>query len=146
MAARHSGGHRPGAVVKQKLLTVGLGLAVAGGVIAGGKKTDPDILAAVGKVTAAKLKAAAPSLPAVGGPLAALRVGDALSVEERVRVRIATDKHMDGADVTVVAGRQAGEVRLRGVVRDVEQSGRAVKLAEATVGVEIVANEMAVPE
>ncbi len=130
----------------QKLLTVGLGLAVAGGVIAGGKKTDPDVLAEVGRVAAARLRAAAPPRPVAGGPLAALRVGDALSVEERVRVRIATDKRMDGAAVGVVAGRQPGEVRLRGVVRDAEQSARAVKLAEATVGVETVTSELAVPE
>ena len=132
--------------MKQKLLSVGLGLAVAGGVMAGGKRTDPDILAAVGKVTASKLKAAAPSLPAVGGPLAALRVGDALSVEETVRVRIASDKRMAGADVRVAPGPGAGEVRLRGVARDGEQVTRAVRLAEGTSGVEKVTNELAVPE
>ncbi len=135
-----------GRIVKQKLLSVGLGLAVAGGVIAGGKKTDPDILAEVGRVAAVKLKAVAPRPPALGGPLAALRVGDALSVEETVRVRIATDKRMDGADVRVAAGREPGEVRLRGAVRDADQSSRAVKLAEATVGVEKVLSELAVPE
>ena len=132
--------------MKQKLLSTGLGLAVAGGVIAGGKKTDPDLLAEVGRVTAAKLKAAAPKLPAVGGPLAALRVGDALSVEETVRVRIASDKRMDGADVRVAPGREVGEVRLRGAVKDGEQASRAVKLAEATTGVEKVTSELAVPE
>ncbi len=132
--------------MKQKLLSVGLGLAVAGGVVAGGKKTDPDILAEVGRVTALKLKAAAPKPPAIGGPLAALRVGDALSVEETVRVRIATDQRMVGADVWVAPGRDPGEVRLRGVVKDAEQSGRAVKLAEATVGVEKVTSELAIPE
>ncbi len=132
--------------MKQKLLTCGLGLAVAGGVIAGGKKTDPDILAEVGRVTAVKLKAIAPRPPALGGPLNALKVDAAMSVEEKVRVRIATDKFMGGADVNVVNGPRPGEVRLRGLVKDAEQSSRAVKLAEATVGVEIVSSELAMPE
>ena len=132
--------------MKQKLLTVGLGLAVAGGVVAGGKKTDPDILAEVGRVAARKVREAAPPRPVVGGPLAALRFGDALSTEEKVRVRIATDQRMVGADVWVAAGRDPGEVRLRGVVRDADQAGRAAKLAEATVGVQKVTSELAVPE
>ena len=56
------------------------------------------------------------------------------------------DKRMDGADVRVAAGRVPGEVRLRGVARDADQSSRAVKQAEATGGVEKVLSELAVPE
>jgi hypothetical protein len=120
--------------------------AIVGGALAGSKKTDPDTLARVGEVVGAKVKTALPDSSAVSGPLVAFRPGDVLPVEEKVRLRIRTDKAMDGADVTVAAGSAAGEVRLRGVVRNPDQAQRAVRLAEGTVGVEKVVNELAVPE
>lgn len=120
--------------------------AIVGGSLAGSKATDPDRIAAVGQVVGQKVKAALPEAAKVTGPLAALRVGDALSVEERVRVRVRTDKRMAGAEVYAVPGTAAGEVRLRGLAGTAEQAQRAVRIAESTTGVEKVVNEIAVLE
>jgi osmotically-inducible protein OsmY len=120
--------------------------AIVGGSLAGSKSTDPDRIAAVGQVVGQKVRAALPEPAKVTGPLAALRVGDALTVEERVRVRVRTDKRMAGAEVYAVPGANAGEVRLRGVAATADQAQRAVRIAESTTGVEKVVNEIAVPE
>jgi hypothetical protein len=109
------------------------------------KPTDLDVLARVGKKAGEKVSAALPDARKVAGPLAAFRAGDALPVEERVRVRIQTDKQMAGADVTVTPTAAVGEVRLRGVVQTDDQKQRAVELAEGTAGVEKVIAELAVP-
>lgn len=118
---------------------------IVGGALAFSQKSDPDRLAAVGQVVAQKV-GALPDAARVTGPLAALRVGDVLGVEERVRVRIRTDKRMAGAEVYAVPGGTAGEVRLRGLAANPDQARRAVLIAESTTGVEKVVNEIAVPE
>lgn len=123
-----------------------LGLGVIGGSVAAGKKTDADVLAKVGAVAAAKVKAAVPAAATVAGPFAAFKPGRALPVEERVRVRIDNDTGMNGATVDVVAGPKPGAVKLRGVVPTAALRARAAALAEGTVGVAAVANEIAVPE
>ena len=119
------------------------------GVLAGtlllSKPTDLDTLTRVGRKAGEKVAAALPDARKVAGPLAAFRAGDALPVEERVRVRIQTDKAMAGADVAVLPA-AAGGVRLRGVVQTGEQKRRAVELARGTAGVEAVVEELAVPE
>ena len=130
----------------QRVLGTVLALAVVGGALAKSKKSDPDTLARIGDVVGQKVTAALPPASKVAGPLVAFRAGDALPVEEKVRLRVRTDKLMDGADVTVASGSAAGEVRLRGVVKDAAQSQRATQLAEGTAGVERVLNELAVPE
>ncbi|MFO0848402.1 MAG: BON domain-containing protein [Gemmataceae bacterium] len=119
---------------------------IVGGALAFSQKTDPDRLAAVGQVVAQKVRGALPDAARVTGPLAALRVGDVLGVEERVRVRIRTDKRMAGAEVYAVPGAAAGEVRLRGLAANADQARRAVLIAESTTGVEKVVSEIAVPE
>lgn len=119
---------------------------IVGGALAFSQKSDPDRLAAVGQVVAQKVRGALPDAARVTGPLAALRVGDVLGVEERVRVRIRTDKRMAGAEVYAVPGGTAGEVRLRGLAANPDQARRAVLIAESTTGVEKVVNEIAVPE
>ena len=53
---------------------------------------------------------------------------------------------MNGATVEVVTGASAGEVKLRGIVSTAVLQKRAVEIAEGTVGVEKVVNEIAVPE
>jgi hypothetical protein len=110
------------------------------------KPGDLDILLRVGKKAAEKVQGGLPDARRAAGPLAAFRAGDALPVEERVRVRIQTDKQMAGADVTVVSTATAGEVRLRGVVQTGTQRQRAIELAEGTAGVDKVLEELAVPE
>jgi hypothetical protein len=130
----------------KRVLGFVLAVGIVGGALAGSKKSDPDTLARVGEVVGQRVKASLPEASKVAGPLAALKPGDALPVEEKVRVRIRTDKKMDGADVAVSAGPSAGEVRLRGVVQNRGQWARAAELAGETAGVEKVVNELAVPE
>jgi hypothetical protein len=130
----------------KRVLGVVAAVAIVGGALAGSKKSDPDTLARVGEVVGHRVKASLPEASKVAGPLAAFRPGDALPVEEKVRVRIRTDKAMAGADVTVAPGATAGEVRLRGVVQNRGQWSRAAELAGETAGVEKVVNELAVPE
>jgi osmotically-inducible protein OsmY len=131
--------------VKRVAAVLAFGVVLAG-TFALGKPTDFDVLARVGKKTAEKVKGAMPEARQVAGPLAAFRAGDALPVEERVRVRIQTDKLMTGADVAVSPTATAGEVKLRGLVQTAGQKRRAVELAEGTAGVEKVIEELAVPE
>lgn len=121
-------------------------LGIVGGAIGASKRSDADRLAQVGHVVAEKVKSSLPDASKVAGPLVAFKPGDALPVEEKVRTRIRTDKAMEGADVTVAAGTEPGEVRLRGVVQNRGQWSRAADLAKETVGVEKVVNELAVPE
>lgn len=130
-----------------KRLLLGFVIAgIVGGTYAGSKKTDPDILARMGKVVGDKAYGALPSSSNVAGPLASFRLEGRLPLEERVQIRIRTDKKLEGTDVTVASGAAAGEVRLRGIVRSLEQAQRAVKLAESTAGVNKVIDEMAHPE
>ena len=130
----------------RQTLKLTLGIVVVGGCLAVSKKSDADILARVGTVTAAKVRAVAPDAAVVAGPLAGLKPGNALPVEERVRVRIDSDKLMDGDRIDVLPGGAVGEVKLRGVVRSAAQRQLAAALAEGTVGVTGVVNEIAVPE
>lgn len=130
----------------RRTLKLLLGVGVAGGCLAAGKRSDADVLARVGATTAATVRAAVPPASVLAGPFAGLKPGNALPVEERVRVRIDADKEMGGATVAVLPGAAAGEVKLRGVVPTMAQRQRAGTLAEGTVGVDKVANEIAVPE
>ena len=121
-------------------------VGIVGGAIAASKKSDPDTFAQIGQTVGVKVKGSLPDGSTVSGPLVAFKPGDALPVEEKVRMRIHTDKKMEGAEVVVQAGATPGEVKLRGVVANSDQAHRAVRLAEGTVGVESVVNELAVPE
>ena len=130
----------------KRILGFVLALGIVGGALAGSKKSDPDTLARVGEVVGQRVKASLPEASKVAGPLTAFKPGDALPVEEKVRMRIHTDKKMAGTDVTVAPGSATGEVKLRGLVRDRGQWSRAAELAGETAGVEKVVNEIAVPE
>ena len=130
----------------KRILGFVLAVGIVGGALAGSKKSDPDTLARVGEVVGQRVKASMPETSKVAGPLAAFKPGDALPVEETVRIRIHADKKMDGADVTVAPGAAAGEVKLRGVVQNRSQWSRAAELAAETAGVQKVVNEIAVPE
>lgn len=119
--------------------------AVLAGTLATSKDADTGILARAGKKASEQVRNTLPDARKVAGPLAAFRAGDALPVEERVRVRIQTDKAMAGADVTVNTT-AVGEVKLRGIVGTDVQKRRAVELAEGTAGVDKVVEELAIPE
>jgi osmotically-inducible protein OsmY len=131
--------------VKSKLVGAILCLGVLSGVLLGGKASDTEVLARVGRVSGAKVQAALPSASVIAGPFAAFEPGNALPVEEKVRLRIITDKAMAGAEVRVLPGATAGEVRLQGVVPTAGHRSRADALATETAGVTAVRNELATP-
>lgn len=116
------------------------------GTFVASKSTDFEILQRVVRVSRDKIASVTPDAQKLAGPLAAFRIGNALPIEERVRVRIQNDKHMLGGDVTVLPTATTGEVRLRGIVETSDQRNHALVLAESTKGVEKVLNELAVPE
>ncbi len=130
----------------KKLLGGLLVLAIVGGAVAGGKPTDPEVLARLGAAVAGKVEGAMPSRSQLADPATTFKVGDRLPVEEQVRLRIRSDKSMAGAEVEVLRGANPGEVRLRGVVATAALQLRAAVIASETVGVEKVFNEVAVPE
>ncbi|MBX9626415.1 MAG: BON domain-containing protein [Gemmataceae bacterium] len=104
---------------------------------------DGEKLAAVGRVVAGKVRAALPP-EITNNPVGALRKGLPERVEDRVAARLAADKRLQGIDFAVTA--DGGAVALRGVVPDAAARRKAVALAENTVGVERVVDELAVPE
>lgn len=130
----------------KRFLAASLFLAVLAGTLALSKAEDLNILLKAGRKAQAQVSNVMPESRKLAGPLASFRAGDALPVEERVRVRIQTDKAMAGADVSVVPTATAGEVRLRGVVQGSAQKARALELANGTSGVQTVTEELAVPE
>ena len=132
--------------MSKRVLGIIVLIAIVGGSVAGSKKSDADILANVGAVVGQKVKSSLPDRSKVAAPLTAFKLSDRFPIEEQVRVRIQSDKSMNGATVEVVSGANAGEVKLRGIVNTVALQKRAVEIAESTVGVEKVINEIAVPE
>ena len=110
------------------------------------KETDGPILAKVGKLAWEKTRDSLPNRAKLTAPLAAFRAGDALPVEERVRLRIETDKKLAGVRVDVWPGEKEGQIRLRGIVTGADIRSRIMGIAESTSGVESVVNELAVPE
>lgn len=131
-------------MARKLAVAVWIGLAVVW--LAAGKRSDVDALARTGGAVAVSLKAVLPDASKVAGPFVAFKPGNVLPIEESVRVRIRTDKSMAGAEVTVLPGAVVGEVKLRGIVPTAQHRVRAIELAEATVGVERVVDEIAVPE
>lgn len=110
------------------------------------KESDGPILAKVGKISWEKSRDSLPNRAMIAAPLAAFRAGDALPVEERVRMRVEMDKKLEGIRIDVWPGDKPGQVRLRGTVPGSEWRTRIAAIAESTTGVESVMNELAVPE
>jgi hypothetical protein len=123
-----------------------LAAAIVGGAIAGSQSSDAEVLARLGGVVATKVHAALPDRSQLAGPATNFKVGDRLPVEEQVRLRIHSDKAMNGASVEVSRGSIPGEVRLYGVVGTADLQTRAADIAAGTVGVNRVQNDIAVPE
>ena len=122
-------------------------VTIIGGALAGSKQTDAEILTRIGRMTAKRVQAVMPDTSALAGPLVALTPPDMMPVADRVRVRIKTEKVMDGATVTVSAATTtAGDVTvtLRGEV-SAAQRLKAVELAQTTTGVTGVVNELSEP-
>lgn len=117
---------------------------IVGSSIAGSNKADAEILTRVGRMAAKKVKAVMPDASALAGPLVALTPSDLLPLADRVRLRIKSDKLLEGATVTVLAATD-GTVTLRGEVKSTEQRIRAVELARDTTGVSKVVPEFLEP-
>jgi hypothetical protein len=69
--------------------------------------------------------------------------GDESGLKHRVQERLKWDSHLQGAEIEVNAS--GSTVGLKGNVRDLTQRRRAVELAETTVGVEKVNDELHMP-
>lgn len=130
----------------KRFLAISLFLLVLTGTLALSKADDLSILFKAGRKAREQVTNVMPEGRKLAGPLAAFRAGDALPIEERVRVRIQTDKAMAGADVSVVSTANAGEVRLRGIVLGLGQKAKALELANGTSGVQVVTEELAIRE
>lgn len=66
------------------------------------------------------------------------------SVTQRVQQRLQWDKHLEGAAIEVKG--EHGKIILTGTLKSDEQRQRAVTLAEATVGVKDVTDQMTLPK
>jgi len=127
----------------KKILVAVLFLTIVGGALGFSKKTDAEVLTRVGKTSARKVTEAMPPANRLAGPLAAAKTGDLLPIEDRVRVRFQTEKALEGTTITVIA--EGKEIRLRGEVANALIRARAVELAQTTIGVEKVTNELVEP-
>ena len=130
--------------MKRKFLVIVMVLSIVGGTLAMSKPGDAQIITRVGQVASSKICEAMPESSKLAGPVNSLRNNDLLPVSERVKVRLRTDKSMDGSNILVIAD-DRGEVRLRGDVKNASQRIRAVELAQSTAGVEKVTNEIVEP-
>jgi len=107
------------------------------------KASDGDRLAAVSRLTVTKVRNAMPPAVNVAAPVDALRKELPTKPDDAVRARLASDKRFVGIDFKVTA--EGATVTLRGVVPNVGTKQKAVEVAENTVGVEKVVDELAVP-
>jgi hyperosmotically inducible periplasmic protein len=105
--------------------------------------SDGDKLAAVARLASARIRNAMPPAVNVAAPVDALRRELPTRPEEVVRARLAADKRLANVTVTVVV--EGGAIKLRGVLPDARTRKIILSLAENTVGVEQVVDELAVP-
>lgn len=102
---------------------------------AGCDRHDGERLARVGRVVTHKIEALTPARTPFGDPIGLRR-----NLEERVRERFRSDRYLAGQAIEVTAEENA--VRLKGSVDQVVLKRRAVEIADATVGVEKVIDEL----
>jgi hyperosmotically inducible protein len=105
--------------------------------------SDGDKLAAVARLAGSRIRNAMPPAVNVAAPVDALRRELPVRPEEAVRARLAADKRLANVTVTVVA--DGSVLKLRGVLPDAKTRKIVLSLAENTVGVELVVDELAVP-
>jgi osmotically-inducible protein OsmY len=106
--------------------------------------SDGDRLAAISRLAVGKVREGLPPAAKMAGPFHVLRKQFPEQVEDRVRARLESDKRFSGVEFTVAA--DGGTVTLRGVVPDAKTRRQAVAVAQNTVGIETVVDELAVPE
>jgi hyperosmotically inducible protein len=122
------------------LILVGLFVVLVGTQF---QASDGDKLSAVARLVSAKVRAALPPAANVAAPVDALRKELPTRPDEAVRARVASDKRLADLNLTIV--HEGNAVKLRGVVPDAKTRKLIVNLAENTVGVEQVVDELAVP-
>ncbi len=119
-------------------------LCLAAGFLNGCSQGEADCLARIGRKGMARAGAVAEEANArvAAGWLAMAIRGEApeVSLEDRVRRRLSWDKELDGAEISVQVIQ--AKVELRGKVRNAEQKQRARGLAQTTVGVEAVDDQL----
>lgn len=108
------------------------------------KASDGEKLAAVARLTTSKLRNALPPELNVAAPVDALRKELPTRADDAVRARLSADKRFVGVEFRVSC--EGAVVTLRGVVPDARVKRLAVGVAENTIGVERVIDELAVPE
>ncbi len=107
------------------------------------KASDGDRLRVVSHLAVHKIRSAMPPAVNVTAPVDALRKEWPTRPEDAVRARLAADKRFVGGEFKVTA--EGDTVTLRGVVPDARVKRLAVGVAENTIGVEKVVDELAVP-
>lgn len=107
------------------------------------RASDGEKLAAVSRLGAAKVRNSMPPALNVAAPMDALRKELPNDPAAAVRARLAADKRFVGVEFKVTA--DGGTVTLRGVVPDARAKRLAVGVAQNTVGVDGVVDELAVP-
>ena len=122
------------------LILVGLFIVLVGTQF---RTSDGDKLAAVARLAGSKIRAAMPPAVSFAAPVDALRRELPTRPEEAVRARLAGDKRLAGLNLNVVG--EEGAIKLRGVVPDDITRKLIISLAENTMGVERVMDELAVP-
>lgn len=119
--------------------------ALIGGMSGGCAREDADCLARIGRKSLARAEALTGN---AGDRLTAgwqaLRAEGEVPLADRVAARLRWDKELAGADLTVHG--TPGALELRGKVRSEEQRRHAIALAEATLGVENVTDNLEVAE
>jgi BON domain len=103
----------------------------------GCERQDAERLTRVGWKVADKVQGLVPDKTPWGGSWSAT---PDMSLEGRVRARFEADKYLASLNIEVIATDHG--VRLRGRVTDEVLKRRAVEMAESTVGVEKVADEL----
>jgi BON domain len=116
---------------------VGLIVLASAVAAAGCERQDAERLTRVGWKVADKLQGLVPDKTPWGASWSGM---SDISLEGRVRARFEADKYLAPLNIEVIATDHG--VRLRGRVTDEVLKRRAVELAESTVGVEKVADEL----
>jgi osmotically-inducible protein OsmY len=107
------------------------------------KASDGERLRAASRVAVGKVRNAMPPELTLAAPVDALRKELPSRPDEAVRERMAADKRLAGVEFKVSA--EGNVVTLRGLAPNPGVKRLAVEVAENTVGVEKVVDELAVP-
>jgi len=103
--------------------------------LTGCQRSDGDRLAGIGRAVTRNAEQLIPNRSPIGSGLT-LHVG----ADQRVRDRFKTDRYLNAQAIEVTA--EGGSVRLKGIVAEQALKLRAVEMAESTIGVEQVVDEL----